>query len=167
MIKKTDQEADVKIYAPDTSLQKKIGVRPDRLFTSQAVSAAQKVIAKLADEFLEESVARLDDLVALNKQMQTTPESALRLMPSMVDAAFSIKAQAGQAGYDLAATLAKSLQLHCEQIKNQLSSKDLSLIQWHVVSIGQLLRQKIKGDGGKIGQVILEELKRLHATPLT
>lgn len=161
---KSDQNSDVKIYAPDTSLQKKIGVDINALFSDQVIAEAQTLITQSADQFWEGSLSLLKDLTKIAAQIKERPEVGLSLMPLMVNSSFMLRAEAGQAGYDLAATLAKSLQFQCQQKKERLASKDLNLIQWHVDSLGQILQGGVKGDGGEVGKVIMAELERLLAT---
>ena len=161
---KDNADDEVKIFSPDTSLQNKIGPDIDTVLSPQAVAAAQVVITQSEDTFLEESFVQLERLVVCNKTIQASPKTALQSIPSMIDIAFSLRSQTGVAGYQLVSALSKSLYLHCELLKSDLSTRDLNLIQWHVATIQQLLKGKMKGNGGDLGKVILAEIEKLRVT---
>ena len=156
---------DVKIFAPDKSLQSKIGVANlDQLLSPQVVAAAQTVIEKNADLFL---AACLEHLAAIEKNvaaLRQNPSDTERLLPSLIEAAFAMKAKAGLGGYDLVSALAKSLHLYCEQVgQSTLSSRNIEIVAWHVSSVRMVLHQRLKGSAGPAGVAIMTELEKLQA----
>jgi hypothetical protein len=161
-----DKDDDqVKIFEPDRTLMAKVGYgNLDRLLSPQAVADAERVIAKSSDQFAEEGQASWRDVKAAFATLQKNPEQASRLLQPLIDAAFSARIKMGQGGYDLIAALAKSLQLHCESIKDKPpASRNMAIMAWHIGSIDRLLKDRVKGIGGDAGKAILAELERLSA----
>lgn len=150
----------VTLYAPDQSLRSKLGNADlDRIFTPQAIAAAQEQIVKATGTLLTETEAALRQLQQDFAQLQRQPAQAAQSLDAMIAAAFIIKSKIGFAGYDLVVELAKSLQLLCEQKHAaQLTERDLRLMHWHIGSIARLYEARITGDGGKLGQAIRAEL---------
>jgi HPt (histidine-containing phosphotransfer) domain-containing protein len=161
MTNETNPDNNVKIHPPDTRLQKKVGAKNlDAILSPAVMQKAEAVVQKSADAFLEESFSDLDDLNHAWEEWQVSPSTALTAITS---AAFSIKSKCGQAGYDLVAALAKSLQLHCEKLAPEaITPKTTSIILWHIESMKSLLTKKIRGDGGEVGTAIMQEIKRLE-----
>lgn len=163
MADEKDPDDGVKIYAPDRTLHAKIGnVDLDRIITPQVIRSAQEAIAQSADQFLNECTLALQDLDRSSEEFFKSPGDAERLLPPIVNAAFSIKTKAGLGGYDLISTLAKSLQQHCELLEGKKPApKNLDLIRWHIGSIKLLLAGRVKGNGGGAGTAIMAELQRI------
>ena len=65
-------------------------------------------------------------------------------------------------GYNLVSVLAKSLHQLCMQTGDDVITPTyLRIIQWHVESLVQLLKLRVKGLGGVVGDAILAELDGL------
>lgn len=162
MADKNSQD-DVKIYEPDRTLHTKIGnANLDQILTPQIVEEAQTTITKSADQFIDETTPVIQELEQACKALRGAPNNVDPILKKIVDAAFSIKTKTGLGGYDLVASLAKSLQLQAEQVLGKpLASKNVEIIQWHVDSINQLFATKMKGGGGEMGKAIMAELNRL------
>ena len=158
-----EDDDDVIIVPPDKSLLQKIGVANlDEVFSSGLINSAQNAITDSAGEFLEEALTDAKTLETLFQdvlQSYTAPPTDLA---PMIDCAFAIKTKTGLAGYDLVSTLAKSLQFYCEARTDVvLTQKNIDIIQWHVSTIQQILKLKIQGGGGAMGDAIRAELIKL------
>jgi len=158
-----DSNDSVKIYAPDRSLQIKIGVpNLDKVFTPAALEAAQSVITNSSDSFLNDGLVQMDALKQAFQALRDNPSQDSAALGKVIDASFAIKTDMGLGGYTLIASLAKSLQLHAEQAKQRgLSAKTMELLKWHLDGVQQCLNLRIKGTGGATGEAILKEIERL------
>ncbi len=159
-----ETEEAIRVYEPDRSLQIKVGVTNlDHVFTSKAISAAQAVIEESAEDFLNDSLELMEDLVVSYQAVLNYPAPVKNpFISKIVDASFSLKTKTGQGGYIMASVLAKSLQLHAEQADVEgLSPRTLEIMGWHIESIQQFLSMKLKGTGGETGDAILRELRRI------
>jgi hypothetical protein len=160
----SDDKSEIRIYAPDRSLQTKIGVTNlDPVLTPQVVESAQKTIQGTAGQFFEEGLSDLRQLQEVWEAAKKAPWNFKPVVVALLDTAFAIKSKAGLAGYDLVAVLAKSLQLYCEKLGIEPpSAKNVEIIQWHIDSMERLLTAKVKGMGGPAGEAIREEIKNLN-----
>ena len=142
--------SEVKVLPPDFSLLKKLGgAKLDQLFSAQAVQDAQKVIAASSETLLGDSLTGLMKLEEAAKTLETEPNKVGTLLTDIVTAAFNVKSNAGMSGYELAAELAKSLQLGCEKLdSSKATAVDAQVIIWHISCLKKVLNLKLKGTGG-------------------
>lgn len=153
---------DVTIYEPDKSLLVRVGVTNlDSIFTPQVIASGQKVIQDSSTQFTEETHRQAEELSQIYAQFKASSSFAFPIA-AVIDLAFSLRACAGLAQYNLIASLAKSLFDYSKALMGKVSEKETAVIEWHVVSISQLLALKIKGDGGEMGKAILAEINRLR-----
>ena len=160
---------NVRIFAPDTRLQDKIGpgVALEQVITPQALNDAQQVIKESADDILS---AIKTDLVRLGEAADTLKPDAQPGMslPPVIEAAFAIKSKAAFCGYSFASSLAKSLQIFCETdaARQPLTPKTIEIIQAQVAGLQTIFTNKLAGDGGTLGATILAELQKLSGKTL-
>lgn len=159
-----NKKHNVHIYNPDYSLQVKIGVKDmDQLFTTKSVSRAQTYMGQLSQELLDECVGTMKMLRVAYQNLKSNPTQTNPSLPQIVDTSFSIKTHTAQGGNILASSLASSLQRHAEQaLLEGLSSKTISIMDWHIDSLNLFLKKNIKGYGGDAGEALLRELGKLE-----
>ena len=164
MIDEPDSGDQAKILPPNYALKKKIGnVNLDQILSPKAVEAAQEIIVQAAEKFQDEAFSEMENLEKLTRQFAASPPDIRQVVYKIIDSAFALKSQKGLGGYDLVATLAKSLQLLCEQMEPlEASAKNMTIVNWHVDSMKRLLALKVKGSGGQIGEEILAELDKIN-----
>lgn len=156
---------DVIILKPDLSLKKKLGegVSFDQVVTEQKIAHAQELIHNAAEATLAQVT---QDLAALRKHfhdLQATQDHDT-YMPAVIKSAFAIKAMAGMCGYDFASSLAQTLFEYCESgaVAGQPPSrKTLLIMQALIDGLTRVFNDRITGDGGPTGAVILAELHKL------
>ncbi len=158
-------DSEVKIFPPDKSLLAKIGTANlDEVFLEGSTKAAQEVIKNSASDFTKETLDEIDRLGDLFQALAKDQHDIPATLKSVIDTAFSIKANAGLAGYELISALAKSLYLYCEaQQGKTFSQKTHDIIEWHITSIHQMVKLNVKGKGGTMGETIMAELEKLAA----
>lgn len=159
------EEDDVQIIPADYSLLHKIGVTNlDIIFSVKAAQRAEDVVQAAVDEFYAECVTDGDALKDCVKQLKIAPATLQESLYQVATLAFDMKTKAAQAGYDLVASLAKSLHILCEESENLLPPATMiEIIEWHQNSINRLLTLKLKGNGGPFGQAILAEIEKLQS----
>ncbi len=155
--------SDVKIYAPDTSLRTKIGGSFDSIFTPQVIKTAEIVVTNRSIMFEENMRQIMASLVEMNDQIELLPPPE-SVFSEIGDLAFSLKNNASMAGYDLVAHIARSLHLFCESLSYSTAKKNIDLIEWHIVATKKLVHDGVKGLGGPMGQKILEQIEKIHAS---
>ena len=111
---------------------------------------------------MDEVFSEIKTLDLAGRALRTSPERRQNIVSEIIASAFAIKAKAGIGGYDLVGTIAKSLQVYCEQLDSgDLSAKSMDIIGWHIESIKRLLALKLKGTGGPVGEEILAEMDKI------
>jgi len=151
-----------RIYEPDYSLKAKIGVEDlNQIFTKEVISKAQEAIENSSAIILNEC---LKMMIELQKAFIDLENNKTRTsIQEIIDLSFSIKSKTGQYGNILASNLAKSLQLHAEQmLENKPTNKAINIINWHINSLNLFLEKNIKGYGGKAGEALLREINNLQ-----
>ena len=166
MPNETTPDDDVKILPPDHALLKKLeGADLNQLLSIKVVEAAQGVISQASDQFLDECLSHFAELQKAQKTLETDATKVQAELGKMVAASFALKSKAGLGGYDLISAIAKSLHQRCELLVGKSpTTTSLSLIRWHIDSMGQLLAMKVKGTGGNAGAAIQAELDKIAAT---
>lgn len=157
--------ADVVVLPADKSLFNKIGgVSLDKIIPQQLIQKADSVIADASDELYLDCIAESVKLQALVSQLSLSDPNIGPRLKRIVSAAFGIKNRASQSGYTLVASLAESLQTHCESVDvAALTPNVLRIVVWHAHSIAQLLAKKVRADGGDVGKAILAEVQKIRA----
>lgn len=155
---------DVKIYAPDMTLKKKLGpgVTFESLVTPAVMQAVEQTVADQRPAIMEEIEEELRYLKSAYEQLGIGSPSE-RLTP-VAAAAFAIKSKAGFCNYPFASELARSLHVFCEMDVIRavpLSPKTIEVVHCHIRGLQTVFTQKIMGDGGVVGLKIMHELGRL------
>lgn len=157
----TDDE--VTEVAPNYALKEKIGkdVNIKEVFSPEAVKGSQEVIAKTQKDFLkwvENDLKNLEAAYAILKQSPATGrDAALEIQKC----AFSLKGQSGTFGYDLASAIAKSLYDFLENDYVEGDENHVLIIRKHIDTLRTIFRDKVMGDGGKIGHAVHNALGTL------
>ena len=156
-------KGEVKIFPADYALKRKIGnVNLDQILTPKIVEAAQEVIVNSSGQLLDEVFSETKMLDLAGRALKAAPDKWQKIIPEIIPLAFAIKTKAGLGGYGLASTIAKSLQVFCEQLEGgNLSAKNVDIIIWHIESIKRLLALKVAGTGGQTGEDILAEMEKI------
>jgi hypothetical protein len=158
-----DKAEEVEILPPDTTLLTKVGLHNiTSLFTDKAEATAQAMLEASKGDFRQEMLAEFQ---LLEKEFWSIADASADCKASLVcmtELAFSIKAKSGLADYKLVSALAKSLYLYCEACSVPFTGKSRDVIDWHIQSIGKILKLDIKGDGGAIGEALNAELEKLN-----
>jgi len=156
-----EEDEAIIVKADYTLLRKFAGASLDKIFSPEAISAAEKAITDAAGGLYAECVEEGKKLQTLVARLKEGPSAAT--LQDLIDTAFSAKTKAGLAGFDLVAALAKSLQILCEKTSlAELVPATIQIIEWHIQSISQLLTLKVKGNGGEAGKAILAEIEKLN-----
>jgi hypothetical protein len=163
MANNDDPSDDVTVLAADQSLLRKLGnINLDKVLSPEAIEKAEAVITDASDGLYVDCLKEADKLESVVDQFKSRALDVEHHLKKIISSSFSIKAKAGQSGYDLVSLLAKSLHVRCEEmLAEQVTPSALKIIAWHAQSIKQLLVLNVKGDGGKVGEAILAEIEKL------
>lgn len=149
-------------FPPDYSLKKAIGEDVDlkQVFSEENIQKAQDTIEKHKESFIEWATA---DTATMNKHFEDAvskaPECELDIA-HIEQVAARIQAQAGTFGFGLATLVAKSLSSFC-LLHTKPNSEQLVVIRKHIDTLSVIFAKNILGDGGMIGQELLDNLFKM------
>ena len=157
-----DSDPKARILPPDYSLKEKIGhdIDAEQVFTKEAIEKAQESIEKYKDSFLSWVMEDLRVIEEHFKNASSSHPPAMQEIEKLEFIASRIKAQAGTFGFGLATLVAKSLCSFCN--KHQTMENDqLIVIRKHIDTLLVIFNRNITGDGGAIGNELLDSLSKL------
>lgn len=142
----------------DDSLRRQLSPLAD-ILTDDVVREAQLELLRAEDEFIEWARDDISMLESAYAQIKAQPGNA-SAHKALLDAAYSIKSQAGIFGYDLGTgiggMLVEYLRTHPE-----LYDEKLTVVRKHIDAIVVIFSQKIKEAGRDIGQELINSLRAL------
>lgn len=148
----------VEIIHPPNLLKMKVGsggVDPGR------IARAEAAVAELAQSYLDWALKDLATLQSQLEKARAEPANRRQRLKELFQTAHDMKGQGSTFGYPLVTQVAKHL---CHYIEGHLgrdSMPDLAVIGAHVDALTVVLRQRISGDGGAEGRLLVSELETL------
>jgi len=146
-----------KTISPSMGLKQKIGSGP---LDPQLIERAQRVIednnidfAPLGLQFLTELNEALDHV-----ETNLDPESFVNQKKSLTEPVMELKANAAIFHYSLVGNLAEIMLNFLESI-SEIDKDALSIVRGHHDSLKAIITNKMKGDGGANGKVMITELQ--------
>lgn len=149
-----------KITPANHTLQRELGdITAAQIINELAVAQAQTDLLSAEDDFIDwarEYIAELE-LAFQDLQRKPTSRNARRLM---IDAAYSVKSQAGVFGYQLGTEVAGLLMDYLSS-RRTYGSNSLIVVGKHIETIKILFREKIKDEGQDVAGEMIASLKKL------
>jgi hypothetical protein len=145
------------VHIPN-KLKKKVGEGAST-FEPGMFLKAQEAVKHLASNYIDGIVPK--EMRDLNNSIQSLnhfPERANEYISKVFNQAHEIKSGGGSYGYPLISRIADSLGKLTEGMR-QPEAMDLALIKFHQDALNIVVRKKIKGIGGEIGQLLVEGLE--------
>lgn len=151
----------VEILPPNKRLIQLIGddVKGSELFTEKVISGAQDEIKKKESEFLawaDDDIRILEASYKKLKDNHDDEESKKKLL----DAAYSLKSQAGIFGYDMGTEVSRML-LDYMPPEKAVNEHSLIVLRKFLDTISVVFRLKVKEAGGEIGAALIKGLQIL------
>ncbi len=158
--------ADRRVRAPEVTLpanhsiqQQILPIKASQIITEAAIAEAQQQLQNAENEFVDwarDDIAQLEEAFADLKQRTGNKDAYMRL----VNAAYTIKSQAGIFGYTLGTEVAAMLVDYLDAHSNVTADK-LTVLRKYIDAISIIFKQKIKASGHKIAVDMIAALKRL------
>lgn len=149
------------IYAPDSSLQKRIGVALKQIFTDERIRLAQQVVQKssqlLLERCFEDSKLLREELDRLRSECDTSSEA----FDNLGYITLRIKSSAGMVDYLIATQVANELYKFLQRLNGPIDPAAIAIIHTHVQTIGAAFRERLTGTGTPVTAEVVEELRRM------
>lgn len=145
---------------PVSSIRKKIGaIKIEDIFTKERLKECEAIIEKAHEDFIKEVIEIWERILVEFITLSSNPEQREVIITRIANEAFTIKGKLDELGYGLGMNIAKSLY--------DFASKDtnpechMTIYSKHIDAINTVLRKSIKGDGGAVGNEMLQALDTL------
>lgn len=153
-------DEDLEIITPPTSLKSKVREGGPGAVDLETLERAEKVIASMADSYLEwvqEDLTRLDNCY---KAMQEAEPPRKKAADGLFQVAHDIKGQGGSFGYDLMTVIGNEL---CRLLERQDSfgSAEMQAIKVHIDAMKLVIQNSMTGDGGPNGQALVAGIRQV------
>lgn len=158
-----DNNDSVRVLPPSFSIKEKIGmnVNLSEIFTPERIAAAQNIIDETQAEFVDWATKDLVDLEHayrhIAKDTAGTPASRVEKVRKI---AFSLKCQSGTFGYPLGSDVAKSLYRYTTE-HGKFTNDNLIVLRKHIDALQVIFQQNIQGEGGAMGDELMDSLEKL------
>lgn len=155
----TDQ-SKAKIFNPPHGAGKAIvGDGPPKL-DKGLLEKAEAAIQVMESDFPELARQYLDELKAHFESAKADPSGSKQEIRAILTLVMDLKGEAGSYGYQMISEIGELLRRYTQNLE-ALGARDLQVIPAHIQALEVVLRDKIKGDGGKVGRQIVANLQKL------
>lgn len=121
---------------------------------AEAVARAEKVIAAMADEYVDWATKDLVHMEALLDHLSAAEAAdAHARVQELFEIAHNVKGQGGSFGYPLITEIGNLLCRYCERVE-QVTEEDVRLLRHCLDSMRMILTEKLTGDGGPKGTAL-------------
>ena len=147
---------------PPNTLKSKVGIGGPGAVDPETLARAEKVIADLADNYLEWAHEDMAKLQGALKELVSEGGDQKEKIAKVFQISHDMKGQGGSFGYDLITTIGNGL---CRYLENreEVGPAEIEAIKLHVGSMQVVLTNGIKGEGGEIGTQLLSGLEQVIA----
>lgn len=151
---------DLEFITPPNTLKSKVSIGGAGAVDEAALRRAEEAIAGMADEYLEwvqQDIIRIDVACQELKSSDIDREKKLK---EVFLVAHDIKGQGGSFGFNLMTIIGNQL---CRLI-DKADAQDphlIEVIDVHVGAMKLIIANKLKGDGGRDGELMLAGLQKV------
>jgi len=121
---------------------------------------AEEAVDELQADYASWAQKDIDGLREAVLSAQHDPKALERAISEIYKRALDLKGQGGGFGYDLITSIGDLLTKFMEA-RDKVSNRDFAIICAHIDAMQAVVREDIKGDGGKIGVQIVDGLSEL------
>ena len=156
-------ETGTKAFEPDFAIRDKIGkdvdLRKD-VFTADRIAKSQEVINEAANDFFGDAQANVDAMISLCDAIEADASDYKNKVKDIAENAILLRGQSETLGFGLVAKVSDSLNHYCMQTQEH-SESAVIVLRKHIDTLRVAFHEKLKGDGGQIGQELIQSLDKL------
>jgi len=151
---------EMEIINPPNTLKSKVREGGPGAVDLATLERAENVIAEMADSYLEwvqEDLKRIDEAY---KKLAAASGERTKEAEQVFQIAHDIKGQGGSFGYDLMTLIANEL---CRLIERQdgFDEAEVQAVKVHIDAMKLVIQNRMKGDGGKNGQALVDGIRQV------
>ncbi|MCJ9430305.1 Hpt domain-containing protein [Kordiimonas marina] len=140
--------------------EKTAGLAPGKVTISpEALEAAEEALHKMAEDYPDWVSGLIVKLQEQHGRCVDTPEKRRDCFEEINRIAHDMKGQGGTFGYPLITTVSDSL-YGFTQSREEISDNQVELVKAHLDAMRAVIRGRVSGSGGDIGQKLIEGLNQ-------
>lgn len=144
--------------------EKTAGLAPGNTSISQeAMEAAQQALSKMSEDYPDWVSGLIVKLQEQHGRCVDTPEKRNELFEEINRIAHDMKGQGGTFGYPLITAFSDSLYGFTIKRPGEISDNQIELVKSHLDAMRAVIRGRVAGDGGEIGEKLSESLNEAIA----
>ncbi|MBB4266161.1 Hpt domain-containing protein [Roseospira visakhapatnamensis] len=155
----TDETKDAEFIQPPDDLSRKAPVTAGGVDLA-AIEKAEALIANLQDDYLTWAEADATQLGRACDDLVNDPPDPEAAKKELFRVAHDMKGQGGSFGYDLITVVGDQLCRFVEGLEGTPTRAEAEVLRVHVETIRLILTRRMKGDGGRDANVLLDGLQR-------
>lgn len=145
-------ESGARLIIPDFSLKAKIN--------RAAIASGKVSFETIENEFIRDGLSDVDNIKIMFDQIEKAVGSRAP-MERMCSASGLVQARSEAYDYELAAKVANYLTNFCKDYFNVHNNTHRLILEKHIQALQVILRTKVRGNGGQIGNELVDELANL------
>lgn len=160
-----NKQVIVRFYRFKNRLKEKTaGLAPGNTGISQdALEAAQKALSKMAEDYPDWVSGLIVKLQEQHGRCVDTPEKRHEFFEEINRIAHDMKGQGGTFGYPLITSFSDSLYGFTIKRPGDISDNQIELVKSHVDAMRAVIRGRVAGDGGEMGEKLTQSLNEAIA----
>jgi hypothetical protein len=153
-----DNSDDVKIIKPSTKLKDKVGGGTNAKFNAKMIERTEKAVEARSGDYLVKVRNDIESLRKLIQRAQEEPENSRSILYDISMGAREVKGEAATFNYPLLTRFGDGLYKFTESM-TELTKPRIAVIQAHIDAMNAVLSQRMKGDGGPVGNQLSRGLE--------
>lgn len=150
----------VRFYRFQNRLKEKTAglTRGSTTISLEALEAAEKALSKMSEDYPDWVSALIVKLQEQHGRCVDSPEKRRDCFEEINHIAHDMKGQGGTFGYPLITSFADSLYGCTVKSSDGIEDNQVELVKSHLDAMRAVIRGRVSGDGGEIGQKLTESL---------
>ncbi|NQW01556.1 MAG: Hpt domain-containing protein [Rhodospirillales bacterium] len=151
---------DLEFITPPNTLKAKVSIGGVGAVDESVIQRAEEAIAGMTDDYLEWVYQDISRIELACKELKGSQEDRGEKLRAVFHVAHDIKGQGGSFGFDLMTTIGNQM---CRLIdKADVDDPHLiEVIDVHVDAMKLIIAARLKGDGGRDGELMLAGLQKV------
>ena len=149
----------VRFYRFKNRLKEKCaGLAPgDAGISDEALAEAEAALSAMAEDYPDWVSSLIDRLAEQHRRCVDTPEERKEFFAEVGRIAHDMKGQGGTFGYPLISHFGESLYQFTKP-REAYSDDDVEIVKAHIDAMSAVIKDRVSGDGGEIGQQLTDSL---------
>lgn len=160
MAQESHDNGAYQMITPPNLLKAKVGTGGAGGIDPDLIKRAEGVVDGMADDFEESVTVEVARMMKLSLDLEMDPVKAAKICKKVRQIGHDLRGQGATYGYDLISDAAESLFDYTERLSDS-SKLNADVIRAHADAMRAIIKNKVKGKGGKVGSDLVDSLLAL------